>query len=161
VRSGIERRQITVFGKRQPVQHEALGDSGGQQLWMLAKDGRQMLAEALWIGHASGVVLFTIERHTDTLASGGFHGSISPYGDVCSMHSRGREVESSYGFHRFFTNHEIRWNQWDFIGPQPQTYVNAQLSRRTEKSVMYDLAVGQDTGGRNYTPAGLATLEAR
>src|SRR4030095_4136178 len=76
-----------------------------------AKDLRQMLAEALRIGHARCVVLFTIERHTDTLASGWFHGSDSPYGAVCSIHSIGLEVESSYCLHRYSTNHEIRWNQ--------------------------------------------------
>src|SRR2546425_12501524 len=78
---------------------------------MLAKDLRQMLAEALRIGHARCVVLFTIERHTDTLSSGWFHGSDSPYGAVCSIHSIGLEVESSYCLHRFSTNHEVRWNQ--------------------------------------------------
>src|SRR5262252_2854858 len=78
---------------------------------MLVKDLRQMLAEALRIGHARCVVLFTIERHTDTLSSGWFHGADSPYGAVCSIHSIGREVESSYCLHRFSTNHEIRWNQ--------------------------------------------------
>src|SRR5712692_6157133 len=81
---------------------------------MLAKDLRQMLAEALRIGHARCVVLFTIERHTDTLSSGWFHGSDSPYGAVCSIHSIGLEVESSYCLHRFSTNHEIRWNQEKF-----------------------------------------------
>src|SRR5438093_2480978 len=78
---------------------------------MLTKDRRQMLAEALRIGHARCVGLFTIERHTDTLSSGWFHGSDSPYGAVCSIHSIGLEVESSYCLHRFSTNHEIRWNQ--------------------------------------------------
>src|SRR5438128_10484541 len=78
---------------------------------MLAQDLRQMLAEALRIGHARCIVLFTIERHTDTLSSGWFHGSDSLYGAVCSMHSIGLEVESSYCLHRFSTNHEIRWNQ--------------------------------------------------
>src|SRR5437867_13441183 len=68
---------------------------------MLAKDLRQMLAEALRIGHARCVVLFTIERHTDTLSSGWFHGSDSPYGAVCSIHSIGLEVESSYCLYRF------------------------------------------------------------
>src|SRR6516165_8197534 len=71
----------------------------------------QMLAEALRLGHARCVVLFTIERHTDTLSSGWFHGSDSPYSAVCSIHSIGLEVESSYCLHRFSTNHEIRWNQ--------------------------------------------------
>src|SRR5436305_2510188 len=93
------------------MQHEALAHSGGKQLRMLAKDLRQMLAEALRIGHARCVVLFTIERHTDTLSSGWFHGSDSPYSAVCSIHSIGLEVESSYCLHRFSTNHEIRWNQ--------------------------------------------------
>src|SRR5712691_12657012 len=78
---------------------------------MLATDRRQMLAEALRIGHARGVVLCTIERHTDTLSSGWFHGSDSLYGAVCSIHSIGLEVGSSYCLHRFSTNHEIRWNQ--------------------------------------------------
>src|SRR4029450_2260157 len=78
---------------------------------MLTKDLRQMLAEALRIGHARCVVLFTIDRHTDTLSSGWFHGSDSPYSAVCSIHSIGLETESSYGLHRFSTNHEIRWNQ--------------------------------------------------
>src|SRR5207253_9255130 len=68
---------------------------------MLAKDLRQMLAEALRIGHARCVVLCTIERHTDTLSSGWFHGSDSPYGAVCSIHSIRLEVESSYCLHRF------------------------------------------------------------
>src|SRR5262252_1110941 len=81
---------------------------------MLVKDLRQMLAEALRIGHARCVVLFTIERHTDTLSSEWFHGADSPYGAVCSIHSIGREVESSYCLHRFSTNHEIRWNQERF-----------------------------------------------
>src|SRR3989441_10110540 len=72
---------------------------------------RQMLAEALRIGHVRCIVLFTIERHTETLSSGWFHGSDSLYGAVCSMHSIGLEVESSYCLHRFSTNHEIRWNQ--------------------------------------------------
>src|SRR5215467_7830566 len=86
---------------------------------MLTKDLRQMLAEALRIGHARCVVLFTIERHTDTLSSGWFHGADSPYGAVCSIHSIGREVESSYCLHRFSTNHEIRWNQeWAIFPPQ-------------------------------------------
>src|SRR5713101_1629617 len=80
---------------------------------MLAKDLRQMLAEALRIGHARCVVFITIERHTDTFSSGWFHGSDSLYGAVCSIHSIGLEVESSYCLHRFFTNHEIRWNQDD------------------------------------------------
>src|SRR3989442_5275390 len=80
---------------------------------MLAKDLRQMLAEALRIGHARGVVLCTLERHTDTLSSGWFHGSDSLYGAVCSIHSIGLEVGSSYCLHRFSTNHEIRWNQKD------------------------------------------------
>src|SRR3989442_7119788 len=70
-----------------------------------------MLAETLRIGHARCVVLVTIERHTDTLSSGWFHGSDSPYSAVCSIHSIGLEVESSYCLHRFSTNHEIRWNQ--------------------------------------------------
>src|SRR3989454_12578439 len=83
---------------------------------MLAQDLRQMLAKALRIGHARCVVLFTIERHTDTLSSGWFHGSDSPYGAVCSIHSIGLEVESSYCLHRFSTNHEVRWNQ-DFSSP--------------------------------------------
>src|SRR3977135_1779401 len=78
---------------------------------MLAKDRRQMLAEALRIGHARGAVIFPNQRHTDTLSSGWFHGSDSPYGAVCSIHSIGLEVESSYCLHRFSTNHEIRWNQ--------------------------------------------------
>src|SRR6266704_1533162 len=86
---------------------KALVDSGGKQLWMLATDRRQMLAEALRIGHAHCVVLVTIERHTDTFSSGWFHGSDSLYGAVCSIHSIGVDVESSYCFHRFFTNHEI------------------------------------------------------
>src|SRR5215813_8616932 len=68
---------------------------------MLAKDLRQMLAEALRIGHARCVVLVTIERHTDTLSSGWFHGSDSPYDAVCSIHSIGLEVESSYCLYRF------------------------------------------------------------
>src|SRR5712671_3390825 len=85
--------------------------SGGKQLRILAKDLRQMLAEALRISHARCVVLYTLERHTDTLSSGWFHGADSPYGAVCSIHSIGREVESSYYLHRFSTNHEIRWNQ--------------------------------------------------
>ena len=78
---------------------------------MLATNRRQMLAEALRIGHAHCVVLVTIERHTDTFSSGWFHGSDSLYGAVCSIHSIGVDVESSYCLHRFFTNHEIRWNQ--------------------------------------------------
>src|SRR4029434_6787312 len=78
---------------------------------MLAIDLRQMLAEALRIGHARCVVLFTIERHTDTLSSGRSHGSDSLYGAVCSIHSIGLEVESSYGLHRFSNNHESGWNQ--------------------------------------------------
>src|SRR5437773_2483848 len=78
---------------------------------MLAQDLRQMLAKALRISHARCVGLCTIERHTDTLSSGWFHGSDSPYGAVCSIHSIGLEVESSYCLHRFSTNHEIRWNQ--------------------------------------------------
>src|SRR5207248_6691578 len=86
-------------------------DSGGKQLRMLGKDLCEMLAEALQIGHARCVVLFTIERHTETLSSGGFHGADSLYGAVCSIHSIGREVKSSYCLHRFSTNHEIRWNQ--------------------------------------------------
>jgi hypothetical protein len=49
---------------------EALVEAGGQQLWRLAKELRQRLAEALRVGHASGVVLCVIKRHTDTLASG-------------------------------------------------------------------------------------------
>src|SRR5207247_1006441 len=99
------------------MQHEALVDAGGKQLRMLAKDLRQMLAEALRIGHARCVVLFTIERHTDTLSSGWFHGSDSPYSAVCSIHSIGLEVESSYCLHRFSTNHEIRWNQQEWRRP--------------------------------------------
>src|SRR2546428_14180021 len=75
-----------------------------------------MLAETLRIGHARCVVLVTIERHTETLSSGWFHGSDSLYGAVCSMHSIGLEVESSYCLHRFSTNHEIRWNQELFEG---------------------------------------------
>src|SRR5215471_7269932 len=94
---------------------------------MLVKDLRQMLAEALRIGHARCVVLFTIERHTDTLSSGWFHGSDSPYSAVCSIHSIGREVESSYCLHRFSTNHEIRWNQDCFyrvrLTDEPCAYV--------------------------------------
>src|SRR5215471_4393852 len=97
------------------MQHEALVDSSGKQLRMLAKDLRQMLAEALWIGHARCVVLLSIERHTDTLSSGWFHSAVSPYGVVCYMHSMGPEVESSYCLHKFFTNHEIRWTQ-AFLG---------------------------------------------
>src|SRR5215475_1114788 len=97
------------------MQHEALRDSGGKQLRMLAKDLRQMLAEALRIGHASCVVLFISERHTDTLASGWFHGAVSPYGAICYMHSMGPEVESSYCLHRLFTNHEIRWTQKNLL----------------------------------------------
>src|SRR5215475_15823141 len=92
------------------MQHEALVEAGGKQLRMLAKDLCQMLAEALRIGHASCVVLFIIERHTDTLSSGWFH-SVSPYGAVCYIHSMGPEVESSYCLHRLFANHEIRWTQ--------------------------------------------------
>src|SRR5215831_12376388 len=57
---------------------------------MLVKDLRQMLAEALRIGHARCVVLFTIERHTDTLSSGWFHGAVSPYDAVCYIHSMGQ-----------------------------------------------------------------------
>src|SRR5678816_3232021 len=57
---------------------------------MLAKDLRQMLSEALRIGHARCVVLFTIERHTDTLSSGWFHGAVSPYDAVCYIHSMGQ-----------------------------------------------------------------------
>src|SRR6516165_207648 len=71
----------------------------------------QMLAEALRLGHARCVVLFTIERHTDTLSSGWFHGADSPYSAVCSIHSIGLEAELFYCLHRFSTNHEIRWNQ--------------------------------------------------
>src|SRR5215475_12442647 len=56
---------------------------------------------SLRIGHARCVVLFPIERHTDTLSSGWFHGSDSPYGAVCSIHSIGLEVESSYCLYRF------------------------------------------------------------
>src|SRR5215470_20214827 len=96
---------------------------------MLAKDLRQMLAEALRIGHARCVVLVTIERHTDTLASGWFHGSDSPYGAVCSIHSIGREVESSYCLHRFSTNHEIRWNQRN-----PARWQSVCHSRRSHSS---------------------------
>src|SRR5437764_5935389 len=92
------------------MQHEALVEAGGQQLRMLAKDLYQMLAEALRIGHARCVVLFIIERHTETLSSGWFH-SVPPYGAGCSIHSMGPEVESSYCLHRLFTNHEIRWTQ--------------------------------------------------
>ena len=93
------------------MQYEALADSGGQQLRMLGKDLCEMLAEALQMGHARCVVLFTLERHTDTLSSGWFHGADSLYGAVCSIHRIGREVKSSYCLHRFSTNHEIRWNQ--------------------------------------------------
>src|SRR5215467_12148215 len=57
---------------------------------MLVKDLRQMLAEARRIGHARCVVLFTIERHTDTLSSGWFHGAVSPYDAVCDIHSMGQ-----------------------------------------------------------------------
>src|SRR4030095_3033483 len=57
---------------------------------MLVKDLRQMLAEALRIGHARCVGLFTIERHTDTLSSGWFHGAVSPYDAVCYIHSMGQ-----------------------------------------------------------------------
>src|SRR4030095_4106675 len=83
------------------METEALAHSGGKQLRMLTKDLRQMLAEALRIGHARCVVQFTIERYTDTLSSGWFHGSDSPYGAVCSIHSIGLEVESSYCLYRF------------------------------------------------------------
>ena len=93
------------------MQYEALADAGGKQLRMLAKDRRQMLAEARRLGHARGVVLFTLERDTDTLSSGWFHGADSLYGAVCSIHSIGREAESSYCLHKFSTNHEIQWNQ--------------------------------------------------
>src|SRR6266446_2516502 len=113
--SGLERKapqhDLLLDGPARIMQHEALVDAGGKQLRMLAADRRQMLAETLRIGHARGVVLFTIERHTDTLSSGWFHGSASLYGAVYSIHSIGRGVESSYGLHSFFTNHEIRWNQ--------------------------------------------------
>jgi hypothetical protein len=91
--------------------HEALVDAGRKQRWMLPKDLRQMPAEALRIGHARGVVLLTLAWHTDTRASGWFHCSDSPEGAVCYMDSIGLEVESSYGLHRLFTNHEIRWKQ--------------------------------------------------
>src|SRR5262249_49718664 len=64
--------------------------AGGKQLRVLVKDLRQMLAEALRIGHARYVVLFTIERHTDTLSSGWFHGAVSPYDAVCDIHSMGQ-----------------------------------------------------------------------
>src|SRR4030095_4577608 len=57
---------------------------------MLVKDLRQMLAEALRIGDARCVVLFTSERHTDTLSSGWFHGAVSPYDAVCYIHSMGQ-----------------------------------------------------------------------
>src|SRR5206468_1450497 len=93
--------ELLLDGPALVMQHEALVDSGGKQLRMLAKDLRQMLAEALRIGHARCVVLCTIERHTDTLSSGWFHGSDSPYGAVCSIHSIRLEVESSYCLHRF------------------------------------------------------------
>src|SRR4030095_6643001 len=108
------------------MQYEALADSGGKQLRMLGKDLCEMLAEALQIGHARCVVLFTIERHTDTLSSGWFHGADSLYGAVCSIHSIGREVKSSYCLHRFSTNHEIRWNQersprWVWVAMDPES----------------------------------------
>src|SRR6516164_9431469 len=110
------------------MQHEALVDSGGKQLRMLAKDRRQMLAEALRLGHARCVVLFTIKRHTDTLSSGWFHGSDSLYGAVCFIHSIGLEVESSYCLHRFFTNHEIRWNQKNTKRPPAESWWVQKLS---------------------------------
>src|SRR6266581_3166640 len=90
--------------------HEARGEAGGTQLRMLATDLWQRRAEAIRSGHARGVVLFLIERHTETLASGWCHG-VSPYGAVCSLHSMGPEVESSYCLPRLFANHEIRWTQ--------------------------------------------------
>src|SRR5262249_61997675 len=91
--------ELLLEGPALVMQHEALVDAGGKQLRMLAKDRRQMLAEALRIGHARCVVRFIIERHTDTLSSRWFHGAVSPYGAVCSMHSMGPEVESYYGLH--------------------------------------------------------------
>src|SRR2546426_12175617 len=96
---------------------------------MLATNRRQMLAEALRIGHAHCVVLVTIERHTDTFSSGWFHGSDSLYGAVCSIHSIGVDVESSYCLHRFFTNHEIRWNQ------QPTTIATAGMRTKVPRGV--------------------------
>src|SRR5438132_14432420 len=105
---------------------------------MLAKDLRQMLAEALRIGHARCVVLFIIERHTDTLSSGWFHGAVSPYGAVCYIHSMRPEVESSYCLHRLFTNHEIRWTQerspswvWTVMDPTSKLLVAVDVGSRT------------------------------
>ena len=96
------------------MQHEALAHSGGKQLRMLAKDLRQM-AEVLWIGHARCVVLCTIER----FARYSFLEMVPwlwlPYGAVCSIHSIGLEVGSSYCLHRFSTSHEIRWNREHLI----------------------------------------------
>src|SRR5947209_19263239 len=103
---------------------------------MLAQDLRQMLAKALRIGHARCIVLFTIERHTDTLSSGWFHGSDSLYGAVCSMHSIGLEVESSYCLHRFSTNHEIRWNQ-EFLRRLNATHSGGRYRLPTEAEWEY------------------------
>src|SRR5262245_7540112 len=64
---------LLLDGPALVMQHKALVHSGGKQLRMLATDHRQMLAEALRISHTRGVVLFTLERHTDTLSSGWFH----------------------------------------------------------------------------------------
>lgn len=102
---------VLLHGPTLVVQHEALVDSRGKQLRMLATDRRQILAEARRIGHARCVVLLLIERHTETLASGWFHASDSLYSAVCSIHSIGLEVESSHGLHKRLTNHEIRWTQ--------------------------------------------------
>src|SRR5262245_27337613 len=113
------------------MQHEALVDAGGKQLRMLATDLCEMLAEALRIGHARCVVLVTIERHTDTLSSGWFHGADSLYGAVCSIHSIGREVKSSYCLHRFSTNHEIRWNQKHY-SEHPHWVRRASLARSVQ-----------------------------
>src|SRR5205814_1490260 len=105
--SGLERKapqhDLLLDGPARIMQHEALVDAGGKQLRMLAADRRQMLAEARRLGHARGVVLFTLERPTETLSSGWFHGADSLYGAVCSIHSIGREAESSYCLHKFST----------------------------------------------------------
>ena len=96
--------------------HNARADAGGTPRRRLTTDRRQMLAEARRMGHARCGVRLTLARHTETLASGWCHGSVSPYSAVCSMHSRGRAVQSSSGVHRLCTNHEIRWNQGSCVG---------------------------------------------
>ena len=107
----------------------------GQQLRRLAKARRQRLAAALPVGHTRRRTLPYRTAPSDAFLGRVPWGGLPIRGVTCAPNTVwGQRVASSYGLHRLFINHEIRWTQ-----AYPKTHWTQHATFQKVKEVEFEI----------------------